>query len=257
MLRPTLLLACATAILAVGCTRKQKREPAPPPQPQQPAPPQFSQLPSIPPPGMNYDRPVSLSRAQVNRPLIALTYDDGPHPTNTPRLLDILKQRGVKATFYVVGTNARRYPGILRRMINEGHEIGNHTITHGNLKKMTNAQVRQELRGCEQAILSATGFKPRTMRPPYGAITPAQKSWIRQEFGYTTTLWSVDPRDWQRPGVGVVTSRLVNGAKPGAVLLAHDIHKPTIDATPGTISQLQARGFQFVTVSALLAAQSR
>ncbi len=257
MPRSTLvLLACTAAVFTAGCARKQKPEPAPQRQ-QQPAPPQFSQLPSIPPPGMKYHRPVSLSSARVSRPLIALTYDDGPHPTNTPRLLNILRQRGVKATFYVVGTNARRYPGILRRMINEGHEIGNHTITHGNLKKMSNAKVRQELRGCEQAIMAATGFKPRTMRPPYGAISPAQKSWIRQEFGYTTTLWSVDPRDWQKPGVSIVTRRLVSGAKPGAVLLAHDIHKPTIDATPGVISQLQARGFQFVTVSALLAAQSQ
>lgn len=195
----------------------------------------------------------SYSRVSTSIPFIALTFDDGPHPVNTPRLLDILKQRNVKATFYVVATNAKRYPEILRRMVAEGHEIGNHTVTHTSFSKLSDAQIRQELTSSHQAILSATGVAPRTARPPYGSISAAQKSWIRQEFGYPSILWSVDPEDWKKPGVSVVTSRLVSGATPGGILLVHDIHSTSVDAMPGTLDQLLGKGFQFVTVTQLIA----
>ncbi len=198
----------------------------------------------------------SYNRVSTSLPFIALTFDDGPHPTHTPRLLDLLKARNVKATFYVVATNAKRYPEIMRRMVAEGHEIGNHTVNHPNLAKMSADGVRNELRACHDAIVSATGVAPRTMRPPYGAITAAQKSWIRQEFGYPTILWSVDPEDWKKPGPGVVASRLVSGASPGGILLAHDIHAGTIDAMPSTVDQLLGRGFRFVTVTQLLAMET-
>lgn len=195
----------------------------------------------------------SYSRVATSLPFIALTFDDGPHPVNTPRLLDILKQRNVKATFYVVATNVKRYPEIMRRIVAEGHEIGNHTVTHGNLAKMSDAGVRQELNASRDAIVAATGVTPRTMRPPYGAITTAQKAWIRKEFGYPAILWSVDPEDWKKPGASVVTSRLVSGAAPGGILLVHDIHAPTIDAMPSAIDQLLGKGLQFVTVTQLIA----
>ncbi len=195
----------------------------------------------------------SYSKVNTSLPFIALTFDDGPHPSNTPRLLDLLKSRNVKATFYVVATNARRYPEIMRRIIAEGHEIGNHTVTHGNLTKMSESAVRKELSVSHEAIVAATGVAPRTMRPPYGAITSSQKSWIRKEFGYPSILWSVDPEDWKKPGPSAVASRLVSGARPGGILLVHDIHAPTIDAMPSAVDQLLSRGFQFVTVTQLIA----
>ncbi len=199
----------------------------------------------------------SYSRVATSLPYVALTFDDGPHPTYTPRLLDILKAKNVKATFYVVGTNARRYPEIMRRIIAEGHEIGNHTVNHPNLSKMSDDGVRKELRGTHEAIVAATGMPPRTMRPPYGAITATQKSWIRKEFGYPTILWSVDPEDWKKPGSTAVTSRLVSGAAPGGILLVHDIHGGSIDAMPATIDQIKAKGLQFATVTQLLAMEQR
>ncbi|MEM6278128.1 MAG: polysaccharide deacetylase family protein [Verrucomicrobiota bacterium] len=195
----------------------------------------------------------SYSKINTSLPFVALTFDDGPHATHTPRLLDILKERNVKATFYVVATNARRYPQIMKRIVAEGHEIGNHTVTHGNLTKMTPTEVRSELSRAHEAIVSTTGVAPRTMRPPYGAITTDQKKWIRQEFGYPTILWSVDPEDWKKPGASEVSRRLVSGASPGGILLAHDIHSSTIDAMPSTIDQLLGKGFQFVTVTQLIA----
>ena len=117
--------------------------------------------------------------------------------------------------------------------------------------------VEKELGTAHNAIVDATGVAPRLMRPPYGAITSSQKSWIKQKFGYPSILWSVDPEDWKRPGVSVVTSRLINGARPGGILLAHDIHKPTIDAIPKVLQQLTQRGYQFITVSQLIALEGK
>ncbi len=195
----------------------------------------------------------SYSKVNTSLPFIALTFDDGPHATNTPRLLDMLKERNVKATFYVVATNVKRYPEIMRRIVAEGHEIGNHTVTHGNLTKMSPDEVRSELSRSREAIMAATGIAPRTMRPPYGAITSDQKDWIRREFGYPAILWSVDPEDWKKPGASVVAQRLVSGAAPGGILLVHDIHSSTIDAMPSALDQLLAKGLQFVTVTQLIA----
>lgn len=197
------------------------------------------------------------SSVQTGAPVLALTFDDGPHPSNTPRLLDILRSRNVKATFYVTGENARKYPAILRRMISEGHEIGNHTMTHGRITKMSTSEIRNEIIGTHQAVKSATGVLPRSFRPPYGATTPAQKEWIKREYGMPSILWSVDPEDWKKPGVSVVTSRLVNGASRGGILLLHDIHAPSVDSTPGTIDQLKRKGFQFVTISQLIGLEGR
>ena len=105
-----------------------------------------------------------------------MTFDDGPHASNTPRLLDILRQRNIKATFYVIGKNVDNYPHLTRRIVAEGHEIGNHTYTHRNLKKLSDAQVLSEMARARISIVNATGVQPRTMRPPYGAIYQRQLS---------------------------------------------------------------------------------
>jgi len=199
------------------------------------------------------DAGVTISRVSVGKPYVAMTFDDGPHPRNTPRLLDMLRDRNIKATFYVIGRNVDLYPALTRRIVAEGHEIGNHTYTHGNLTKMSNEKVRGELNRCRESIAKATGVQPRTMRPPYGALLQTQRAWIHSEYGYPTILWSVDPRDWQRPGPSVVTSRILSGTTPGAIILAHDLHAPTVDAMPATLDGLLRKGYKFVTVSQLLA----
>jgi peptidoglycan/xylan/chitin deacetylase (PgdA/CDA1 family) len=118
---------------------------------------------------------------------------------------------------------------------------------------MSDEAVRRELQKTDDAIVAAIGTRPTLLRPPYGSITARQKSWINEQFGYRIIIWDVDPLDWRRPGPGVVTQRIVNGAQPGSIILAHDIHPPTIEAMPETFDQLQAKGFKFVTVSELLA----
>lgn len=195
---------------------------------------------------------VTHSRGSSAYPHVVMTFDDGPHPQNTPRLLDMLRVHNIRATFYVIGSNVDRYPHIARRIVAEGHEIGNHTYTHRKLTSLSAFEVRQEMQRTQDAIIRATGVKPRTMRPPYGALRTDQRVTVMREFGYPTILWSVDPRDWQRPGSSVVTSRILAGAENGAIILAHDLHAPTVTAMPATFNGLLSRGYKFVTVSQLL-----
>jgi peptidoglycan/xylan/chitin deacetylase (PgdA/CDA1 family) len=196
---------------------------------------------------------ITVSRVAVSQPYIAITFDDGPHPNNTPRLLDMLRERNIKATFYVIGRNVDLYPNVLRRTVSEGHEIGNHTYTHPILSKLGDSTVREELTKCRDAVARAAGVQPRTMRPPYGALLQRQREWIHAELNYPTIMWSVDPLDWKRPGPSVVTSRILTGTTPGAIVLAHDLHAGTVDAMPATLDGLLNKGFKFVTVSQLLA----
>ncbi|WP_052573852.1 polysaccharide deacetylase family protein [Haloferula sp. BvORR071] len=196
---------------------------------------------------------ITYSRVAVTQPYIAMTFDDGPHPSNTPRLLDMLRERNIKATFYVIGQNVDLYPNVLRRTVSEGHEIGNHSFSHPILSKMSDSAVREQLTKTRDAVARATGIQPRTMRPPYGALLQRQREWIHAELGYPTILWSVDPLDWKRPGPAAVTSRILAGTTPGAIVLAHDLHGGTVDAMPATLDGLLRKGYQFVTVSQLLA----
>ena len=163
-----------------------------------------------------------------------------------------VKTSKIKATFYVVGDMVKYSPDLLKRMVDEGHEIGNHTVSHGTLSRMSDEALLRELRAAHDQIMEACGVAPISMRPPGGAIKRDQKELMLRELGYPTILWSVDPEDWKRPGPAVVTSRLVNGASPGGILLVHDLHKPTVDAMPSTFDQLLAMGYEFVTISELI-----
>jgi peptidoglycan/xylan/chitin deacetylase (PgdA/CDA1 family) len=195
---------------------------------------------------------ISFDSVHVDGPYIALTFDDGPSATLTPKLLDLLAKHQMKATFFVIGQNAADNPNILRRAVKEGHEIANHSWSHPNLAKMSDEAVRRELQNTDDAISSAIGKRPTLLRPPYGAISARQKRWIHDDFGYRIIIWDVDPLDWKRPGPSVVTSRILKETHAGSIVLAHDIHPPTIEAMSSTFDQLEQKGFKSVTVSELL-----
>jgi peptidoglycan/xylan/chitin deacetylase (PgdA/CDA1 family) len=195
---------------------------------------------------------ITFNSVHVEGPYIALTFDDGPNATLTPKLLDLLAARHLKATFFVVGQNAADHPDILKRAVREGHEIANHSWSHPNLGKMSDDAVRRELQKTDDAITAAIGKRPTLLRPPYGSITARQKKWIHEEFGYRIIIWDVDPLDWKRPGPSVVTARILKETKAGSIVLAHDIHPPTIEAMPRTFDQLIEKGFKSVTVTELL-----
>jgi len=193
------------------------------------------------------------AQVRVDQPYIAMTFDDGPSAENTPRLLEILKQRNIKATFFLIGQSAAANPDIVRRILAEGHEVGNHSWTHPQLSKLSDDRVTAEITKTQDAIKDASGYTPTLLRPPYGAITPRQREWIANQFGLNIILWSVDPFDWKRPGASVITQRILSQVRPGAIILSHDIHKQTVDAMPATLDALIAKGYKFVTVSQLIA----
>jgi peptidoglycan-N-acetylglucosamine deacetylase len=198
-------------------------------------------------------KPTTYTQVRVDQPYIAMTFDDGPSSANTPRLLDILKQRNIKATFFLIGQNVASNPDIVRRILADGHEIGNHSWTHPQLSKLPDDRVTAEITKTQDAIKDASGFTPTILRPPYGAITARQREWIESKFGLSIILWSVDPFDWKRPGASVITQRILSQVRPGAIILSHDIHKQTVDAMPATLDGLIAKGYKFVTVTQLIA----
>src|SRR5438552_6859730 len=195
---------------------------------------------------------ITFSSVHVDGPYIAMTFDDGPSATLTPKLLDLLAAHHIKATFFVIGENVAEHPEIVARAAREGHEIGNHSWSHPNFAKMSEDRVHQQLWRTDDAIKNAIGKRPTLLRPPYGSITEREKRWIHDEFGYEIILWDVDPLDWKRPGPAVVRSRILKETRPGSIVLSHDIHPGTIEAMPYTLDELEAKGFKFVTVSELV-----
>ncbi|HEU0209005.1 MAG TPA: polysaccharide deacetylase family protein [Candidatus Udaeobacter sp.] len=194
----------------------------------------------------------TFNSVHVDGPYIAMTFDDGPSAVLTPKLLDLLAARHIKVTFFVLGENVTENPEIVARAAREGHEIGSHSWSHPNFAKMSQESIRSQLQRTDEAIKNATGKSPTLFRPPYGSITPRQKEWIHDQFGYDIILWDVDPFDWKRPGPSVVRSRILKETRQGSIVLSHDIHPGTIEAMPSTLDELAAKGFKFVTVSELI-----
>src|SRR4029450_2461819 len=197
---------------------------------------------------------ITFNSVHVDGPYIAMTFDDGPSATLTPKLLDLLAAHHIKATFFVIGENVAEHPDIIARAPREGQEIATNSWSQPNLAKMSDEGVRRQLWRTDDAIKSATGTRPALLRPPYGSITEREKRWIHDEFGYQIVLWHVDPYDWKRPGPAVVRNRILQETRPGSIVLSHDIHPGTIEAMPSTFDALEAKGFKFVTVSELIRA---
>lgn len=177
---------------------------------------------------------------------VALTFDDGPSAA-TSGLLDDLAEARVKATFFIVGDQARAYPDQLKREVAEGHAIGNHTRTHPLLASLTPAQVHDELADGEDAIAGITGTRPLLVRPPYGSYSAAVRS-----FGHPLVLWDVDTMDWQHHDPARVLARAAQYVRPGSIVLMHDTLPGTLTAVPQLIRNLRAAGYTLVTVPELL-----
>jgi len=194
------------------------------------------------------------SRCETTLPLIAITFDDGPDPVLTPRLLDLLKERHIHATFFLVGKNAAAFPDVVRRIVEEGHEVGNHSWSHPLLTQLSQESVESQLRRTHDAIVKACGTAPILYRPPYGAVRLSQRNQIEKSFGYPAILWDVDPQDWQHPrSAQKVYDRIHSQTHPGSIILCHDIHETTVAAMPATLDDLTARGYHFATLTQLIA----
>ena len=191
---------------------------------------------------------VSASATPVEAPKIALTFDDGPSVAWTPVLLDGLKERGVKATFFLIGENADKNPEIVKRMAEEGHLIGNHTYHHVELTKVSENEARLELADTSAVIVRITGKEPEYMRPPFGAW---QRK-LEREIQMLPVLWTIDPLDWTTENQDEIVNKVVTEAEENDIILLHDCYKSSIEAGLRIVDILQEEGFMFVTVDELL-----
>ncbi|WP_020144818.1 polysaccharide deacetylase family protein [Terracoccus sp. 273MFTsu3.1] len=172
---------------------------------------------------------------------VYLTFDDGPNPTYTPRVLAVLRKYGVHAVFFELGQNVSWYPSVTRSLRTYGNLIGNHTWSHPDLTTLSTSAVTSQLNRMESAL----GYRPRCVRPPYGA-TSSRIATIIANRGQRQILWTVDPRDWSRPGTSVIVSRVLAAVRPGSRILLHDgggDRSQTVAALDLLIPRLRARGF--------------
>ncbi|HEY3416089.1 MAG TPA: polysaccharide deacetylase family protein [Armatimonadota bacterium] len=182
---------------------------------------------------------------------IALTFDDGPHPKFTPRILALLKQYHAKATFFVVGEMAEKYPDLVRAEIAAGHSVGNHTYHHVNLTKILEGDVATEIKACGEVLQKINGRAPRLFRPPGGDYDQGVAE-AAEALGYTIVLWTDDPGDYAQPGDKVIASRILAHIHPGGIILIHDGIQQTIDVLPQILTYLQKQGYQFVTIDQMM-----
>lgn len=190
----------------------------------------------------------SASATYVVEKKVAITFDDGPNKDYTADLLKGLKERGVSATFFLLGTEVEKYPELVEQMYREGHLIGTHSYQHVNLCNLTDEKAIEQVVKTNELIETLTGECPQFIRPPYGC-------W-KKDLDYNTTmievLWDVDPLDWNTSNTGVVVKRVLKDVEDGDIILLHDASKSSIDAAMQIIDQLQKEGYVFVTVDELI-----
>ena len=181
---------------------------------------------------------------------VALTFDDGPGPY-TSRLLGYLAAKDVHATFFMLGQQVQVYPKVAAAVAAGGHEIGVHTWDHRSLPELSNARIGTEISSTVSILRKATGVNPTLLRPPYGA-TNSRVATIAKQQGLAEVMWSVDTLDWKTRSTAKTIAAAKNDTRRGSIILVHDIHPTTVEAVPGIIDALQAKGYHFVTVTQLL-----
>ena len=183
-----------------------------------------------------------------DHPEIALTFDDGPHEVYTEQLLDGLKERGVQATFFLIGQNIEEKEAVVQRMKEEGHLIGNHTYHHVNLKKISESKAEEEIVMTCNKIYDTVGICTSFVRPPFG-------EW-KQNLDFDITMipvsWNVDSLDWTTENVDKTVKRVVKDVEEGDIILMHDIYASSVEAALRIVDILQEKGYEFVTVDELL-----
>ncbi len=197
--------------------------------------------------GLSWDR-ISQAVTEDVKPRIALTFDDGPHPVYTPKLLDGLKERNVKATFFVVGKNIEGREDIIKRMDEEGHLIGNHTYDHVKITGLPEEEAYAQITKTSELVKEITGKNTEFVRPPFGA-------WDKKlECGFEMfpVLWSIDPLDWTTKNVDAVVQKVLSRAEENSIILLHDYYDSSVEAALKIVDALLERGFEFVTVDELV-----
>lgn len=187
------------------------------------------------------------SKLDPNKKAIALTFDDGPNPATTTKILDALKKNKGHATFFVLGSRVQYYPGMLADILKGGNEIGNHSYNHPLLTRLSLDEAVKQVKDTQQLIEKASGYTPTHFRPPYGGTNQD----INHAIGMKVTLWDVDPEDWKIRNSQQITNRVLSHAADGRTVLMHDIYESSAQAAVKIIHELTKQGYQLVTVSEL------
>lgn len=191
------------------------------------------------------------NKRKSGKKYVAFTFDDGPSPDITPRILNILDEYDVQATFFMLGKQVDYYPEIARQVKEAGHQIGNHSVTHVDLTTVKKSRIESEIGDATDKIYQATKLKPDVFRPPYGAYNQAVIN-TAKAYNQPIIMWSVDSFDWKNKNGHTVYKQVMNEVHPGAIILMHDIHPSTADGLPKILKALKNEGYEFVTVSELL-----
>lgn len=202
---------------------------------------------------------VAAAAPAPKRKLVALTFDDGPWSKYTGQILEILREHDARATFFVLGSLAQGRPDVIRRMAAEGHEVAVHSWRHANLTRLSSSAVVGDLSRCRNTIQGLTGKPVRLVRPPYGALNSTARAAIAQT-GLRPVLWTADTHDWRNPGSSAIASRIMKGARSGAIILCHDgggSRAGTVAAIARVVPALQKAGYELATVSEVLGLQPR
>ena len=197
---------------------------------------------------------IFIKNGSRNEKLVALTFDDGPHPKETHEILDVLDKYKIKGTFFVVGKHANWYSEPLIRADKEGHEIGNHTFTHPDISSLSVEDIKKEIKDCEDTLIKLTGKKPVLFRPPYGSYNQDKLGQIAKDCGYKIILWTtIDARDWKNPPSSQISNIIISKVQNGDIILLHDYGtENTVKALDIIIPTLQKKGYKFVTVSEMI-----
>ncbi|MEZ0114716.1 peptidoglycan/xylan/chitin deacetylase (PgdA/CDA1 family) [Catenulispora sp. EB89] len=189
---------------------------------------------------------LSAAPAAAAGKVVYITFDDGPS-LYTPQVLRILAQYGVHATFFEVGQNVAAHPAATSQVYRQGNSVQNHTWSHPDLRKLSASQFAYQVSATDRQIRAHTGYRPCCLRPPYGAVNAGVRS-RASALGKKIALWTVDPRDWSRPGTAAIRNRVLSQVRPGSVVLMHDgggDRSQTVAALGGILKTLKARGYTF------------
>lgn len=200
------------------------------------------------------DDNIFIKSGSREKKVIALSFDDGPHPTETLEVLEVLKKYNVKATFFVAGKHANWYKEPLLRAVSENHEIGNHTFSHLDITNLSSSQIEKEILDCEKVLLDLGIKKPVLFRPPFGLYNKERLENIAKKHNYKIVLWAnFDVMDWKNPSPEEIAQTVVDKAQNGDIILLHDYGTTsTVKALDIFIPQMIEKGFEFKTVSDLL-----
>ena len=194
------------------------------------------------------DLKVDIQPPTAQEKLAALTFDDGPHPQYTAELLSGLKARGVKATFFLVGTQIPYAPELVQSIARDGHQIGIHTLEHVQVEGLDREPFQWQVEGMRRLLYGMLGEKEFWLRPPYGSMDDNTVRWADSPI----VLWSVDPEDWKDNNVRRISEHIINNTRDGDIILMHDIYGSSVEAALMAVDSMQKQGWRFVTVQELL-----